>query len=127
MTTISVSVSGKPLFVWEGGDDDLTKSEADLRLRFGKGQPDPDFPTFDDLVENVVRQIAESGRFTTNNAEVEMRFVVSFLLSQSTGDPQRPSSFRDYVLVWDFSFDMTPKPTGLDINTRGNFERMTVQ
>jgi hypothetical protein len=47
MTTIKVTVEGKPLFVWNGDDGDLKKSEADRRCRFGKG--DSDFPTFDDL------------------------------------------------------------------------------
>jgi hypothetical protein len=56
-----------------------------------------------------------------------MRFVVCFMLSQPTGDPHRPGRFSDYVSVWEFSFDMTPKPDGVDIKTRGNLERMTVQ
>jgi hypothetical protein len=130
MSTIKVAVEGNPLFVWTGDSDDLKNSEADLRSRFQQAidAAKVSGATVDDLIHSTVKYIAESGRFTTDNPELEMRAVVSFILAQPSTHSQHPGRFRDYISVWDFSFDIKPTPDGgFEIETLGSFELGLVQ
>jgi hypothetical protein len=130
MSKINVALNGMPLFAWEGDLAGLDSDEAELMLRLERGAAECGIPgaTAKDLLFNAVRHLSVNGHFTMTDPEIEQQCVLSYLLSRPTTHPQHPGRFRDYISVWDFSFDIKPTPDGgFEIETLGSFELGVVQ
>jgi hypothetical protein len=98
--TISVTINGISLFEWTG-----TAAEAgeigELVRKLAR-----DWGVVPELVaQRALAAVLKHGRlrtFTRRDA-----ILLWMLLSQSTGHPDRPGVFCDYIEVWDFDFDIS--------------------
>jgi hypothetical protein len=118
------------IFAWEGDLATLDSVEADLLPSLEHGAAESGIPRAGakDLLYNAVRHLSNNGHFTTNEPWLEQQCVLSYLLSRPTTHPQHPGRFRDYISVWDFSFNIKPTPDGsFEIQTLGSFELGLVQ
>jgi hypothetical protein len=119
MSEIKVALNGLPLLTWEGDLPELDSVEAYLMPGLEHGAAESGIPGTGakDMLYNVVRHLSDNGHFTTNESWLEQQCVVSYLLSRPTTHPKYPGQYRDYIPVWDFSFDIKSTPGGFEIET----------
>jgi hypothetical protein len=122
MGQIKVAFDGKPLFNWEGDAIEIERCEtkmAEMAAYFGK----PEVVIQQKTIRYIARDVGHFRNSDSTDQGSMMFLVICFLLSRRTNRPDHPGYYRDYVPLWDFSFDICEKPdgSGLDIQVRGDW------
>jgi hypothetical protein len=101
--TISIAVNGRELFEWDGDAEAIGELDEGMR-EVARGGP----PTPEQLADSAVAHVLKHGSIQSRRErEWMMPVLVWMLLSKPTGHPDHPGCYRDYVAMWDFSFDFS--------------------
>jgi hypothetical protein len=98
---INVSIKGNKLFDWTGNAEEAGLLDEEMRELANDCRVTPE-----QFASVIVADILKRGGLDPQ-LPGEMPILTWMLLSQSTGNPDLPGSFRDYVETWDFDFDIS--------------------
>jgi hypothetical protein len=100
---INVSLNGNKLFDWEGSAEEVAKLDEGVRELARDNDVTPE-----QLGVSAVHYVLKRGGLLPEAETTgEMQILVWQMLSQSTGNPELPGFFRDYIAEFDFDFDIS--------------------
>ena len=95
MSHVQIAINGEPLFTWDGDTKEIDSIERRLKKLARRKAPRP-----------------KRWHRLTTPTDFEMAAIIYTIARQPTGHPRFPGAFRDYLPVWDFSFDLSASWSG---------------